>query len=477
MSTPQTETRSTAPEDVVPVKNRLAYGVGACAERISFDSGQQLANPIFNITLGLPPLWVGAALAIPRVWDAFIDPVVGALSDKCTSRWGRRRPFIFAGAILASITFVVMWYFPRGLSHGSYFAYFLGISLLYYTMLAFWLVPYQALSYELSPDYHERTRVQGIRAFFGGFGSLIAPWLFYFTQLSCFKDTIDGLRALALIAGTLILVCGLAPALFIKERPQRPATMPNKWSLLKNMKVSLQNSAFRRLLGVVVLVQIAGYMVSGLGFYVISYHILGGNLKAAGALNGWVQSTFFCMVILGAPMTVFLSRRIGKRRTFMVCCGFGFTGSVLKWFCYTPSHPYLALMVPLFLAPGYSGSANLLFNAMVADICDQDELQTGFRREGLFGAMGLWILKLGQSLSFFVTGAILAWVGFNAKLGAAQAPETLTLMRAAFAFVPAAAFLAGMFLIRYFPLTEQRAYQIRADLKARNNRVPSTITD
>ena len=466
----------TAPEDVVPTKNRLAYGIGACAERISFDSGQQLANPIFNITLGLPPVWVGAALSLPRIWDAFIDPVIGALSDKCTSRWGRRRPFLFAGAILASLIFVVMWSFPRGLSHAGYFAYFLSVSLVYYTVLAFWLVPYQALSYELSPDYHERTRVQGIRSFFGGMGSLLAPWLFYFTQLSIFRDTIEGLRVLALIAGGLILVCGIAPAVFIKERAFHPATRPNRWSLFKNMKVSLQNSAFRRLLGVVVLVQIAGFMVSGLGFYVIAYHILGGNLKAAAALGGWVQSTFFFMVILGAPFTVFLSRRLGKRRAFMVCCGLGFIGSVLKWFCYTPAHPYLAVVVPLFLAPGYSGSANLLFHAMVADVCDQDELQTGFRREGLFGAMGLWTLKLGQSLSFFVTGAILAWVGFNAKLGGAQAPETLTYMRTAFAFVPATAFLAGMILIRFFPLTEERAYEIRAELKARNLADPPRAT-
>lgn len=120
---------------------------------------QYMARPIYQIVLGLNPLLFGIAMTIPRVWDAFTDPIMGSISDNFRSRYGRRRPFAFAGAILTGITFASIWLVPRNWGEHAMFAYLVGTSLLYFTATTIFSVPLTSLSYEMTPGYHERTRV------------------------------------------------------------------------------------------------------------------------------------------------------------------------------------------------------------------------------------------------------------------------------------------------------------------------------
>ena len=118
---------------------------------------------ILNLGLGMNPALVGLLGALPRLTDAITDPLMGYISDNTSSRWGRRRPYIFVGAIFACIVFIILWQLPVGMSEIFYFWYFLIGSFVFYLGYTIFATPWVALGYELTPDYHERTRLMGVQ--------------------------------------------------------------------------------------------------------------------------------------------------------------------------------------------------------------------------------------------------------------------------------------------------------------------------
>jgi GPH family glycoside/pentoside/hexuronide:cation symporter len=140
---------------------KVAYGLGAFVNNLlAAASGGMMI--ILNLGLGLNPATVGLLGALPRITDALTDPMMGYVSDHTRSRWGRRRPYIFIGAIFAAITFALLWQLPREQSETFYFVYFLVGSILFYLGYTIFATPWVALGYELTPDYHERTRLMGV---------------------------------------------------------------------------------------------------------------------------------------------------------------------------------------------------------------------------------------------------------------------------------------------------------------------------
>ena len=157
---------ATAPEDRIPFHLKLVYGLGAFVNNtLSYAINSMII--VLNLGLGLSPALVGLLSALPRVLDAVTDPLMGYISDNTRSRWGRRRPYIFVGAIAAGIVFALLWQLPFGKSHSYYFWYFLGGSLLFFVAYTIYATPWVALGYELTPDYHERTRLMGVQNFVG----------------------------------------------------------------------------------------------------------------------------------------------------------------------------------------------------------------------------------------------------------------------------------------------------------------------
>ena len=188
------------------IREKIAYGMGAFTESTAQNAVAMMMLPIFNIMLGVNPAWLGCAAAITRAWDAFSDPMMGYISDNTRSRWGRRKPYILAGAIATAATFAGLWLLPAGLDHKIYFAYFLVMSLLYYTSTTVYCVPYISMGYELSDNYHERTSLMGYRMFFVGISGIGIGWMLRFTQLSCFEDGLHGMRVLGILTGIIFII-------------------------------------------------------------------------------------------------------------------------------------------------------------------------------------------------------------------------------------------------------------------------------
>jgi len=189
----------TAPEDRIPMAYKLAYGSGAFVNNLlAAASGGMMI--VLNLGLGMSPALVGLLGALPRLTDALTDPLMGFISDHTHTRWGRRRPFIFAGALVAGLIFALLWQLPREQSETFYFVWFLAGSILFYLAYTVFATPWVALGYELTPDYHERTRLMGVQNFIGQLAYVVSPWfLWIMTYEGFFEDQVSGAAGLAIL--------------------------------------------------------------------------------------------------------------------------------------------------------------------------------------------------------------------------------------------------------------------------------------
>lgn len=467
---PSPSARPTAPEDRITLARKLAYGAGAFADNTMQNGINNMASQVYNISLGVDPSLVSTGLAIPRLWDALIDPFVGNLSDNWRGRWGRRRPFMIGGAIATGLFFAAIWMVPFGWSQSAYFAFFLGVLFLYSTGYAMFSVPFLALGFEMTPDYHERTRVLSYRTFFGAASGIGLQWMFWLTQRSWFENTVHGMYYVGAGVGLVIMCTGLLPAFVIRERMGLLTARQERVALGRSLRESLGNVAFRRILYALIAMVFGLFMVQGLGIYVNIYHVFGGDMKAASTLQGLQGTAYQVSCMLSIPIVAHFSSRFGKRRTLFGSLLFPLIGTLLKWVCFTPDNPYLQLIPVILMAPGIASLWTLL-SSMVADVCDEDELRHGIRREGIFGAVFFWAFKIGFSLAFFLSGFVLVWSGFDVKLDPRQLPEAMTTIRLLFTIMPAISILIALWCVSRFPLTEAKAYAIRTLLEQRRGSV------
>ena len=196
----------TAPEDRITLAHKVIYGFGAFVNNLLAAAIGGMAI-ILNLGLGMNPALVGLLGALPRLTDALTDPLMGYISDNTDSRWGRRRPYIFVGAILSGIIFAILWQLPLGKSENYYFWFFLIGSFVFYLAYTIFATPWVALGYELTPDYHERTRLMGVQNFMGSLAYMVSPWFLAMMQASMFTDMVEGASYLAIGIGIFAIAC------------------------------------------------------------------------------------------------------------------------------------------------------------------------------------------------------------------------------------------------------------------------------
>jgi GPH family glycoside/pentoside/hexuronide:cation symporter len=199
------------------------------------------------------------------------------------------------------------------------------------------------------------------------------------------------------------------------------------------------------------------------------YYLYGGNDAPAGELLGWFGTVTAAATLLVIPITGWLGTHLGKRRTFLITISISLLGYTLKWFGYDPEHPYWLLYAAPFVAFGV-GSLFTLMGSMIADVCDYDELGTRQRREGVFGAIYWWMVKIGMALAGLLTGVMLNASGFDVGLDA-QPETTLFLLRLFDVGVPLVTSAIALAVMLTYPISEERAYEIRAELERRRGRL------
>ena len=456
----------------LPVSHKLAYGAGAFTNNLLAAASGGLMV-VLNLGFGMSPILVGLLGSIPRFFDALTDPVMGYVSDNTKSRWGRRRPYIFVGVFIAAVTFAAMWQIGEGHSTGFYFAFFLAFLIVFFVGYTIYATPWVALGYELTPDYHDRTTLMGVQNAMGQIPFLVlAPWFLWFMELDTFGGLTNGASWLAICVALICVAFGVIPAIFLRERfvdrGKGAAQEGLKQEFLKffiGIKRTFANLDFLKLAGATFLVFNGFQMIGAFQLYVIIFYVYSGDADAAGRLLGYLGTIAAVATIAVIAITTALSRFIGKKKTFFVCIGISVFGYLLKWFCYDPNNPYLILVTAPFIAFGL-GSLFTLMGAMIADVCDADEVVTGERREGMYGSIFWWVVKLGMTLALALGGVLLVATGFDVDLEQ-QSEQTLYLMRLFDVVVPAVTSLLAILLISRYKLTEEAILEVRRQLDVR----------
>ena len=471
----------TAQEDRIPLRQKSAYATGMFVNNL-----QAAALPamvvILNLGLGMNPFLVGLIAAIPRAFDAISDPMVGYISDHSRTRWGRRRPFIFVGAILSGLVFALMWQLPDGRSESYYFWVFLGASILFFLTYTLYATPFVAFGYEMTADYHERTRLHMFANTIGQLVWLGVPWFYaIMANEHLFRNTVHGARTLAIAVGVAVAVMGVVPAIACRERRlpvssagRKQGVLANTFEFLKGIAITFKCRPFVKICAATFLV-FNGYQL-GMSFslYVMIYYLFSGDNSRAGELLGWFGTLTALATLVVIPLTGWLATRIGKRRTFIITISISTVGYALKWVGYNPDHPYWLLFAAPFVAFGV-GSLFTLMGSMIADVCDYDELSTHQRREGVFGAIYWWMVKVGMALAGLLTGIMLNASGFAVEL-ATQPEKTLFLLRVFDVGVPLVTSAIAIVIMLSYQISEGKAYEIRAELERRRGKLGSDAT-
>ncbi len=432
-----------------------AYGAPAAALAILLLPPYVFLPAFYAQTLGLPLDWLGYIIILARVFDAFTDPVMGFLSDRTESRFGRRKLWVLIGLPVVVVSVwvlfvppdnVTLWYFGIGL-----FGLTLG-----WTMM---ILPYNAWGAELSGDYDERTRIAGVREGIGLFGTLIAASTPTILTASGYSDP----RVHMMVLGGVVIALLLPTVAWALARVPEPAPLTRaRVKFRVGLSAIASNAPFRRLITAYLINAFANGLPATL-FLLFVAHVIG-----AGEAYGPLLLAYFLAGLVAIPFWLWLARRIGKHRAWVmamvVACGaFAFTPFVVG------EGDVIAFLI-ISIVSGIGVGADLVLpSAIQADVVDADTQASGEQRTGLFFALWGIATKMAFALAA-VSLPVLHFVGFDASAigvdgrstNSADALLALTLLYAA---VPIAIKLVAMALMWNFPLDAERQRAIRAEIE------------
>jgi GPH family glycoside/pentoside/hexuronide:cation symporter len=438
---------------------KVGWAIGELA--IAAYIGLSMAFMLFYCTnvLAIPPALAGVALLIPRLLDAFSDPLMGALSDRTRSERGRRRIYLLVGAPLLAISFASVFFVSADTPLAWRVSLLMLLFLASNLAVTIYEVPYSAMAAEMATGYRERISLTGYKMVAARVGIILA--LFVGPLIFRSGDTLaSGFRLLGAVAGLFILVTGLWGYFATKHAP-RTDSVTHRFSLKAEFDALAANRPFRILWLTFLFQNLAiGASSTTLIFFII--YVMGMDPQMAGPFlaAGGVAA------LLATPVWVAIARKLGKRRAYFVALG----GAALLAGMISFISPGLAVLLfcLLVIAGAIDAGTQLVPNSMVPDTVEVDELRTGERREGaLFGAWG-FCRKLGMTLGAFLVSLALAFVGFKQGAPAALQPsEALTGIRIIYAGLPCGLWLSAMLVLTRYDLTESRFNAIKDELLAR----------
>jgi len=476
--------------DRVPFKEKVALGVGGFSSMFGYTGINTVARTVYVMILRVNPAWVGIALTLPRIWDAFSDPIMGKISDNFHSKWGRRRPFIVVGALLMGIVFGLIWMVPEYWSHLPQLIYFLLMQLVFFTCYTVFSVPYNALTYEMTPDYNERNRVMAYVAFFHKAGEFLYEWIIPLAAVfsSAYfvlripegqKVEMNGIRIVTWLVGLIIMAgIGVIPGLFVRERFQKKTEDQEKIKLIQSCKEAFSSRPFMILVCIIILNVLAGVLASNMDHFVMIYYMADGDIALGSIWKGLLSSGYAVVGFAFIPVITWLAGKFGKKGSLYFVYSLTVFGGIMKWFIFQPGHKIfyiskiaidpIILIDPILCGPMWV-AVKVMLSSMMADICDEDELRHGKRREGVFGAVFSWLEKTAWSLSALGVGLSIWLSGYNGELGSNQDPQTFIIMRLFLAGAPAITAVFALIALKFYPINAERASETRRKLEERRD--------
>jgi GPH family glycoside/pentoside/hexuronide:cation symporter len=455
---------------------KAAYAFGGTTEIFGHWLYFGLMQPVFVGFLHLTPSLLGIAQATARLTDGVADSYFGWRSDNTRTRWGRRRPYILVGSLVAGAALPCLFAASRSWNTSTLFWFVLVTACAYAPILSCYNMPYQSLGAELTADTDERTTIMAWRGVVQTLAGVANAWAWWFAARPWFADA-DGSPNLArgavwagVLAGVVMIVAGVGNALFVTERYYPLARAQTRLGLWTTTRRTFRCRPFRILLLALVLFAVPTSMVGALGWYVLCYHVFAGDQASAAVYGGLAGTAYSILGAASVPLAAWLARRFGKGRTLQGALYAGAVALAASFALYTPVAPILSVLAHGLFGVAASGFFWVLLPSMLADVVDFDELESGQRREGAFSSTLSYVLKLGTTITLLLTGPLIELGGFDARK-ALQDPGTITWLRVLFAVVPATAALLAALALQRYPLTRSAMNDIRARLEAKRGLV------
>jgi GPH family glycoside/pentoside/hexuronide:cation symporter len=465
-ATPNTShpSQARALETRVPATQKAAYGIGSLGDFFLANVLQGLASPIYVIAMKLDPGILGMIMAAARVLGAACDPIIGNISDNTHSRWGRRKPYILAGAVIGAIAVPLLWTVPRGglLIQAAYIMFIVAILMVACSLFS---VPYGAVGLELTDNYDDRTRVFAWRNYVQTAGVFSGSWFYWFCLLPGFGNEVVGARWLSVIASVIILGAAATALIVVRPRIKAAVAGAKGVSLGKALRVTFSNRPF-------LLIQFAGLAVAfgtgidgPIGMYLHLYYACAGNKTLASIVGGSGGTLCTLAIFVATPLGLWLSTKFGKRESAMCGMSIMLLAVFSIPFTMNPHHPYLVVVTWILSTIGMQ-IVGLMTASMIGDICDEDELATGLRREGSYVSVGSLLGKTCQVAVLLVGGWLPHAAGYL-DLSAPPSPVLLERMKWILIGTQLAGVGISLYLLWLYPLNRARALEIRALIEAR----------
>ena len=467
---------------------KLFYGVGSVAFGVKDNGFSYLLLLFYNQVVGLPAAMVGLAILIAMLFDAFLDPIVGQISDNWRSRWGRRHPFMYAAALPVAVSYLALWNPPHW-SQNQLFFYLIGVAIVIRTFITFYEVPSSALAAELSQGYDERTVLLSYRYFFAWVGGL-ALYLVTFTFLlvpdahhAVGQTNPLGFARYGMLAAAImfcaILMSAAGTHQHIPSFRVPPRRRQSPLQMAREMIATWSNRSFLYL----TLSGLATSMAAGLGasmnIYFNTYFWEFSSQQIAVLVAGVFASAFMAL-FAAAP----LSRRFGKRASAMALIVLSVTISLAPMILrlmglLAPNHStalFIAIFAQSIVSTALGIAASTLVSAMIADVVEDGELKTGRRAEGLFFSASSLVAKAVSGIGIFAASAILTLIHFpaSARPGLVS-PEIVRNLALVYAPIIATLYGLGLVLMTGYRITRESHAETLVLLAAEAERVSSGV--
>ena len=458
----------------VPMGQKIAFGIGMLANQM-FPAAMSIFMVVLVQDLGFPGWMWGVIFFAPRAFDSILDPIMGFISDNTRSKWGRRRQYVFLGALLMGFAFAMLWQLYREDSVLHNFTHVMVWSFVFYLGLTIFGVPYVSMGYEMSDDYHERTNVMAISQWIGQWAWVIAPWFWVIMyDPEWFPTADEATRSISIWVAVVFTLCAIAPAVFIKgestvgRRDYEPLNFSRIFGSLKkiakNFVEAFSSPPFRKLCIATFLIFNGFNTVASFTYFVIRSHLFNGAAPGVWpTLFGSVGALVTTFIVI--PIVAKMAKTMGKKRAFILSQAISILGYTLLWFLMIPGKPYMFLFALPFHSFGIGGLFTIMMS-MTSDVLDIDELNTGKRREGVFGEIYWWMVKLGFAFAGALSGLILTLVNYQS--GAEVQPEgAVNGLRLVFSGLPILCTLIAIAVMWNYKVDENYAKEVRAELDKR----------
>jgi GPH family glycoside/pentoside/hexuronide:cation symporter len=442
----------------LPIWTKLLYGAGD----FGFSMTDTIIGVLFAIFLTdvvrLEPLYASIAWFVGKSVDYINDPLIGYLSDKTRSRWGRRRPFLLFGFLPFGLAFAMLWWRPPIESQIGLAIYYALAFAVYDTAATFVYMPYFALTPELTQDYDERTALTSYRMAF----SIVAGLIGFTLPLMIIGQRTPQNANRVFMMGLIFGAASALPLLltFFGTRERREYQEQAIPSVRESLRAARRNRPFLFAMGIFLFTWAGVNVVQSMLLYYITYH-----LGLTGTTGDLIPGVVFLAALLALPLWEWTSRHLDKRKAYMM--GIAFLAAVLLGLTFLNPGASVAIVMVLAALAGIGvGAVHVLPWSMIPDAVEWDELATGERHEGVFYSLVTLFRKVATSIAIPLSLLILEISGYSADLPA-QPPSAHRAILALTGPIPGLFLVGGILFAFFYPLSREAHAEARARIQAR----------